>query len=256
MLFDVTWQYELGHGVPALSASDMVALAFTFEKYDESGDGKIDLCEFEKLASELVHSSFLFTGRESLESLSIWQLRMLRCHPWKRRKEEEMKEGEQKDNLKEAMDAKRKGQLVAKEAPTQVPPPPEEAPQKDKPVELMYRITKQQMKEMRSICTWLQSTCRTISRADHDLNQRAEKLIDEDGKVTDDVVPFLLELKSRIIKHAEQHAGNAHDDDDDDVGNEKLNYANLALLIEKHEHQLRAIFLENVIMVIRKSLPS
>jgi len=255
VLRGVIWQYELGHGVPALSASDMVALAFIFDKYDESGDGKIDLEEFEKLAFELVRSSFLFTGRETLESLDIWQLHILRSHTWKRRKEEEMKEGQTKDNLKEAINAKNKSLQVAKTAPSQAPPPPPldaAAPGEDAKVELMYRITKPQMQEMRTICAWLQSTCRTMTGMDDDLYQRAEQLIDEDRRVTDDLVPFLVELKSRIAKQAEQleplptaaHAA------DGDVIEEKPEDGNLAILIEKYEYELRAILVDNVIMVI------
>lgn len=251
------WQYELGHGIPALSAPDMVALAFIFDKYDESGDGKIDLEEFEKLAFELVRSSFLFTGRETLESLDIWQLHILRSHTWKRRKEEEMKEGEQKDNLKEAMNAKKESLQVAKKAPSQAPPPPPggtTAPEEEAKVELMYRMTKPQMEEMRTICAWLQSTSRMMTGNDdrHDLYQRAEQLIDEDGKVTDDLVPFLLELKSRIAEQAEQQellptAANAANGD---VIGVQPDDGNLAILIEKYEYELRSIFVENVIMVI------
>ena len=105
-----------------------MTIANLFDKYDENGDGKMvhifqtrpyifpiyetfaakmivnslecvqDLEEFQTLGLELVKSSFSFNGRESLDTLDVWQLDLLRRHRWKRRVTQELKEGDEANN--------------------------------------------------------------------------------------------------------------------------------------------------------------
>ena len=99
--------HVLGNAIPALSAHDMVTIGHLFTKFDVNGDGNLDLSEFRQLALELVHSSYAFTGRETLDSLDLVQLDVLRKHKWKRRAAKELKDGEEANNAQNAIDAKK-----------------------------------------------------------------------------------------------------------------------------------------------------
>ena len=132
--------HVLGNSIPALSASDMVTIGHLLKKYDENGDGNMDLTEFRKLALELVHSSYTFTGRETLDSLDLVQLDMLRKHRWKRRKTQHLEDGEEVNNAQHVMDAKTQS-FGVKLTNERASPVVDEEDEDDKP---MYRETKAQ----------------------------------------------------------------------------------------------------------------
>ena len=100
--------HVLGNSHPVLSAIDMVSLAHLFRKHgrgddddqhpcdspetcpqDMLGDGNgtsmhrpITFEDFHGLAIKLVHNVFALVDRESVDSLDIWQLDVLRRHRW------------------------------------------------------------------------------------------------------------------------------------------------------------------------------
>ena len=182
-----------GNSIPSLSASDMVTIGYLLNKYDENGDGNMDLTEFRTLALELVRSSYTFTGRETLDSLDLVQLDVLRKHQWKRRETQELKDGEEANNAQNAMDAKKQSFDV--EATNEPVSSSEEEQAEDKP---MYRETKAQKKQLEAICFGMQTICCRLLPADGEFCQRAKALVDEDGHVSADVVAFSLELKSKL----------------------------------------------------------
>ena len=185
--------HVLGNSIPALSASDMVTLGHLFNKYDENKDGNMDLTEFRTLALELVRSSYSFTGRETLDSLDLVQLDILRKHQWKRRQVQDLADGEEANNAQNAMDAKKQSFDV--EATNEPASPSDEEEVVDKP---MYRETKAQKKKLEAICLGLQTICYRLIPADEGFCQRIKALVDEDGHVSADVVAFSLELKSKL----------------------------------------------------------
>ena len=185
--------HVLGNSIPALSASDMVTIGHLFTTFDENGDGNLDLAEFRQLALELVHSSYAFTGRETLDSLDLVQLDVLRKHKWKRREAQELKEGEEANNAQNAINAKK--QTFDVEATNEPNSPSDE--EEDKP---MYRETKVQKKKLEAICLAMQSVCKRLLAADREFCQQAQALMDEDGQVSPDIVAFSLELKSKLQK--------------------------------------------------------
>jgi len=187
--------HVLGNSIPALSASDVVTIGHLFTKFDENGDGSLDLTEFRQLALELVHSSYAFTGRETLDSLDLVQLDVLRKHKWKRREAQELKDGEEANNAQNAMDAKKK--TFDAEAINEPKYPSDEEEGKS-----MYRETKAQKKKLEAICLALQSVCKRLLAADRELCVQAQALTDEDGQVPADadVIAFSLELKSKLQK--------------------------------------------------------
>ena len=78
----------------------------------------MDLVEFQQLALELVRKSYVLSGLESLDSLDLWQLHVLRDHHWTRREltsiDDEDGEDEDSgpaleghDNAEEIMDQKK-----------------------------------------------------------------------------------------------------------------------------------------------------
>ena len=185
--------HVLGNSIPALSASDVVMVANLFSKYDENGDGNMDLAEFSTFALELVHSSYTFTGRETLDSLDFVQLDVLRKHQWKRRKAHEMKDGEEANNAQNVMDAKK--QTFDVEATNEPKSPSDEEEDTT-----MYRETKEQKKKLKAICLAMQSVCKRLLAADRESCEHAQALMDEDGQVSADIVAFSLELKSKLQK--------------------------------------------------------
>jgi len=186
--------HVLGNSIPALTASDMVTICHLFTTFDENGDGSLDLTEFRTLALELVRSSYTFTGRETLDSLDLVQLDVLRRHKWKRRETQELKDGEEANNAQNAMDAKK--QTFDVEATNEPKSPSDE--EGDTP---MYRETKEQKKKLAAICLAMQSVCKRLLAADRELCERAQALMDEDGQVSADIVAFSLELKSKLQNH-------------------------------------------------------
>ncbi len=185
--------HVLGNSIPALSASDMVTIGHLFTEFDENGDGSLDLTEFRQLALELVHTSYAFTGRETLDSLDLVQLDVLRKHKWKRREAQELKDGEEANNAQNAMDAKK--QTFDAEATDKPKSPADE--EEDKP---MYQDTKAQKKKLEAICLAMQSVCKRLLAADREFCEQAQALMDEDGQVSPDIVAFSLELKSKLQK--------------------------------------------------------
>jgi len=100
--------HVLDNELHLMQAQDVVSLANLFNLYDDDGNGKMDMGEFVKLATDLVRGNFIFSGPASLDALTIRQLDVLRKHKWKRREREELEDGEQPDNAKKAMNAKKK----------------------------------------------------------------------------------------------------------------------------------------------------
>ena len=186
--------HVLGNAIGALTASDMVTIGHLFTKFDVNGDGNLDLTEFRQLALELVHSSYVFTGRETLDSLDLVQLDVLRKHKWKRREAQELKEGEEANNAQNAINAKK--QTFDVEATNEPKSPSDE--EEDTP---MYRETKEQKKKLEAICLAMQSVCKRLLAADRELCEQAQALMGEDGQVSADIVAFSLELKSKLQKH-------------------------------------------------------
>jgi Ca2+-binding EF-hand superfamily protein len=185
--------HVLGNSIPALSASDMVTIGHLFTEFDENGDGSLDLTEFRQLALELVHTSYTFTGRETLDSLDLVQLDVLRKHKWKRREAQELKDGEEANNAQNAMNAKK--QTFDAEATDKPKSPADE--EEDKP---MYQDTKAQKKKLEAICLAMQSVCKRLLAANREFCEQAQALMDEDGQVSPDIVAFSLELKSELQK--------------------------------------------------------
>ena len=100
--------HVLGNALPGCQASDMVSIGKLFLKFDKNGDRRMDLGEFEMLSLELVQSSMrTFTGRESLNSLDLVQLYVLRQHKWNRRVAQELEDGQEANNAENALDAKK-----------------------------------------------------------------------------------------------------------------------------------------------------
>ena len=186
--------HVLGNAIGALTASDMVTIGHLFTKFDVNGDGNLDLTEFRQLALELVHSSYVFTGRETLDSLDLVQLDVLRKHKWKRREAQELKEGEEANNAQNAINAKK--QTFDVEATNEPKSPSDE--EEDTP---MYRETQEQKKKLEAICLAMQSICKRLLAADRELCEQAQALMGEDGQVSADIVAFSLELKSKLQKH-------------------------------------------------------
>ena len=154
----------------------------------------MDLTEFRKLALELVHSSYTFTGRETLDSLDLVQLDMLRKHRWKRRKTQHLEDGEEVNNAQHVMDAKTQS-FGVKLTNERASPVVDEEDEDDKP---MYRETKAQKKKLVSIGFGLQTICYRWLPAEGEFYQRAKALVDKDSNVSADVVAFSLELKSKL----------------------------------------------------------
>ena len=185
--------HVLGNSIPALSASDMVTIGHLFNKYDENGDGNMDLAEFRTLALDLVRSSYMFTGRETLDSLDLVQLDVLRKHQWKRREMQELKDGEEANNAQNAMDTKKQSfDVEATNKPVTASDGEEEENKQ------MYRETKAQIKKLEGVCFGMQTICYRFLSADREFCQRATALVDEDGHMSSDVVAFCLELKSKL----------------------------------------------------------
>ena len=182
----------LGNCVHNFAASDIVALAHQFHKLDRSGDGTLDLEGFSRISLELASQHFIFNGPENLNTLNITQLNALRQHKWKRRKAQELDEGEEPDNAQDAMDDK--AAIFDAE-----PQEDEETEPKGEEHERIYRITISQKRVFSTVCSMIVSSCLKLFRADATFCKRTADLHDdESGDVSDDLVPFIVELKARI----------------------------------------------------------
>ena len=88
----------MNNSIHSFTASDLVALGRLFYTLDKNGDEMIDPDEFKTISFKFAKNNFVFNGPESLDSLNIQQLDVLRHHKWKRRKAKELAEGEEPDN--------------------------------------------------------------------------------------------------------------------------------------------------------------
>ena len=168
--FITVLQYILDHTIEHFTAADICALNYQLHEYDEDGDGRMDLSEFMSLSLDLVASSFVFNGPQSLNTMHLEQLDALRTHAWKSRAFEDVKEGKNvTDNAQNVFDAQKELLDVdvasaTKEQPTFVP---------------AYTLKLKQKKELQSICKSIQSICEKHC-TNSDLCNQAKDLFDEE----------------------------------------------------------------------------
>ena len=86
--------YVLDNSIDNFSAADVCTLGALLHEYDTDGNGLMDFDEFSNIALDLVRTSFVFNGPESLGTMHLHQLDALRLHQWKSRELEEREEGE------------------------------------------------------------------------------------------------------------------------------------------------------------------
>lgn len=170
-------QYVLDHAIERFSAADICSLNYQLQKYDEDGDGNMDLCEFVKLSFDLVKISFVFNGPQSLRTMSLQQLDALKTHGWKSRSFDEAKGGKadkhkpQTDNAQNAKDS-HLALFDVDETPT--------TPEEDPKFVPLYTLKSKQKKDLRFVCESILSICE-MNCKETDLIKDAKDLFDEES---------------------------------------------------------------------------
>ena len=164
-----------------------------------------------------METCFAFHGRESLDSLSLWQLDVLRNHGWKRRAAQEMAEGEEFNNAQNAIDSK-KGKFdvekvdakrkAAKEAAAKETPDDAEGDGKKEP---FYRVTRKHTDILIEVQEQVRQICHDHFPEDLALVHEADELVDEEESIAEGLVPFTLKIKSLLQQKLLGVADTNHD---------------------------------------------
>jgi len=153
--------YVLDNSIDNLTAADVCTLGALLHEYDADGNGLMDFEEFANIALDLVRTSFVFNGPESLGTMHLHQLDTLRLHQWKSREPEEGKEGDNRENA-----------LAGKQDTFNTDAPVEE--EEPEPFVPLYTLKAQETEELIRICDTIQK----LSEPYADLRERAKNLHD------------------------------------------------------------------------------
>jgi hypothetical protein len=197
--------YVLDNSIDNFSAADVCTLGALLHEYDTDGNGLMDFDEFSNIALDLVRTSFVFNGPESLGTMHLHQLDALRLHQWKSRELEERKEGE-------AVNSNRQNALGGKQdifsfdqAGIDNPNAPEEE-EEPEPFVPLYTLKAKETEELIKICDAVQK----LSEPYEDLRERAKNLhdgrdltfvVDKGSHVVALVSAITLRLKRDIRKN-------------------------------------------------------
>ena len=192
----------------------------------------IDPDEFKTISFKFAKNNFVFNGPESLDSLNIHQLDVLRRHKWKRRKAKELAEGEEPDNAQNAKDEK--AAIFDVE---------ETKNNESGDNETLYRVTQKHKEVFTGICRDIHGDCSDLFSNDETLCKRAENLLNESksSQMSEDLVPFMVEFKSRVQSHVIVSA---------DQSSHQWKHA--LITVEKREAEIRDVLLDQVIDIAFK----
>jgi hypothetical protein len=168
--------YVLDNSIDNLAAADVCTLGALLHQYDADGNGLMDFEEFASIASDLVRTSFVFNGPESLGTMHLHQFDALRLHQWKSRELEEGKGGDNRDSA-----LARKQDIFNTDTPEE-----EEEPE---PFVPLYTLKAQETEELIRICDAIQKLCEPYE----DLRERAKNL--HDGRD----LTFVVDKGSHIV---------------------------------------------------------
>ena len=180
--------YVLDNSIDNFSAADVCTLGALLHEYDTDGNGLMDFDEFSNIALDLVRTSFVFNGPESLGTMHLHQLDALRLHQWKSRELEEREEGETVNTNRENALGGKQEIFSFDQDGIDNPNPPEEEKEPE-PFVPLYTLRAQETEELIKICDAIQE----LSKPYDDLRERAKNL--HDGR---DLV-FVVDKGSRIV---------------------------------------------------------
>ena len=192
----------MDHSIKNLSAADIVTLGFLFRTYDADGDGKMNLEEFTTLASDLTRRNFTFNGPVNLDTITTSQLAVLLWYEWKRRRFQELQEGQEPDNAAVAIDEKRDMfDAETTESKNNVT--------SDSKTRVVPQLTVKQKAQVQQICEFVKSTCAELFAEDSDLQLRAQNLGDQsesDEVPLKEIIALVLNFMAKV--QSQVQAGN------------------------------------------------
>jgi hypothetical protein len=180
--------YVLDNSVDNLAAADVCTLGALLHEYDADGNGLMDFDEFANIASDLVRTSFVFNGPESLGTMHLHQLDALRLHQWKSRELEERKEGDAVNTNRENALGGKQDIFSFDQAGIDNPNAPVEE-EEPEPFVPLYTLKAQETEELIRICDAIQK----LSEPYEDLRERAKNL--HDGRD----LTFVVDKGSHIV---------------------------------------------------------
>ena len=180
--------YVLDNSIDNFSAADVCTLGALLHEYDTDGNGLMDFDEFSNIALDLVRTSFVFNGPESLGTMHLHQLDALRLHQWKSRELEEREEGDAVNtNRENALGGKQ--DIFSFDQDGIDNPNAPEAEEEPEPFVPLYTLKAQETEELITICDAIHK----LSEPYEDLRERAKNL--HDGR---DLV-FVVDEGSHIV---------------------------------------------------------
>ena len=181
--------YVLDNSIDNFSAADVCTLGALLHEYDTDGNGLMDFDEFSNIALDLVRTSFVFNGPESLGTMHLHQLDTLRLHQWKSRELEEREEGEAVNTNRENALREKQKIFDFDQAGIDNPNAPEEKKEEPEPFVPLYTLKTQETEELIKICDAVQK----LSEPYEDLRERAKNL--HDGRDLN----FVVDKGSHIV---------------------------------------------------------